>query len=308
MRNEDGKPPKNERHPGQFDLSEYELFQHNLIRRSVLDSGLREMMEYSLFAGGKRFRPSLLIRSFLEMSRRNRGEVDATSYEIAMRFAVGIECIHTYSLIHDDLPCMDNDDFRRGIPTSHVKYGEAEALLAGDALLNLGFEIMSEAAFLSDGRAAIRALHYIGRCTGANGMVLGQFFDIGNSGDISEKELERINLYKTSALIRASIVSGVILGFGDEYQIRIAERLGDDIGMIFQLTDDLLDIHSSIEESGKSVGSDEQLHKKTYPALLGEGHVKRMISDLVSRTEVAAEEIGMVFIGDIVRKLVNRRQ
>lgn len=295
---------------GSFDKKNefYEAFQKQLIDESVPDGELKEMMEYSLFAGGKRFRPLLLLRSFIEISHQNRLKVTPEQMKTVMQFAVAVECIHTYSLIHDDLPCMDDDDFRRGMPTSHVKYGEAEALLAGDALLNLGFEIMSNAALQSETKHALKALNYIGRSTGAGGMVLGQYFDIKNIGEITTEQLDRINFYKTSALIRASIVAGVILGAADEHQIAITEGIGDDIGRIFQLTDDLIDINSTLEISGKSVGSDKDAHKVTYPMLLGEERVRRIILNLAERTEKSAQEIGLYFIQDIVGNLIDRKR
>lgn len=291
-----------------FDLERYEKFQKRFVDELVPPGGLREMMEYSLLSGGKRLRPSLLIQSFSEMCRKHGREIESTSLETAMQFAVGIECIHTYSLIHDDLPCMDDDDYRRGRPTCHLKYGDAEALLAGDALLNLGFEMMSHAALKSDRREAVQAMQYASRCSGASGMVLGQYYDIRNKGDITAAELEQINLYKTSALIRASVVAGVILGYGNAEQIKSAEKIGDDIGMIFQLTDDLIDIHSSAEEAGKSVGSDKEAHKLTYPALLGEEVVQKMVDDLVVKIQNSANAIGLFFIEDTVKKLVGRKR
>ncbi|MDO4753455.1 MAG: polyprenyl synthetase family protein [Bacillota bacterium] len=291
-----------------FTSDRYEEYQKHLIQSVVTDSKLREMMEYSLFAGGKRFRPSLLLHAFDAISAANGKGHHTKVKDTAMHFAVALECIHTYSLIHDDLPCMDDDDLRRGMPTSHIKYGEAEALLAGDALLNLGFELMAKAASESDSAEAARAMYYVGRASGANGMVLGQFYDIQNEGDVTVAQLDRINLYKTSALIRASIVAGVILASGDRLQIAKAEEIGDCVGMIFQLTDDLIDIHSSAEEAGKTVGSDVDAHKLTYPALLGEDEVHRIVGSLVEKVEALADEISLYFIKDIVKKLVGRKK
>lgn len=287
-----------------FILSEFEAFQRAAVRSAVRSGELRDIMEYSLYAGGKRFRPLLLMETFFALHAGN----DDLVRDVALTVATAIECIHTYSLIHDDLPCMDDDDFRRGLPTSHRKFGEAEALLAGDALLNLGFELMTDAYIKSGDIGVARAVRYIGNCTGANGMVFGQYLDIRNQGDLGLEELRTINAHKTGALIRAAVVAGAMIARADERTVQIAEKIGDLIGMIFQITDDLIDMYSSREEAGKSVRSDSDMHKSTYPALLGDDGVQRILYDLVRQAEDLAEESGMLFVRTIVKQLIGRKK
>lgn len=223
-----------------------------------------ESMRYSIFAGGKRIRPILTLKTF-EL-------VGGKGYDEALPFASAIEMIHTYSLIHDDLPAMDDDDFRRGKPTNHKVYGESIAILAGDALLNLAYETMAEsmthASLNIEGN--VRALKEISRASGVNGMIGGQAVDIASDGTIiDEDQLIFIHKNKTSALIEASIVSGGLLAGGTEEEIKALKSYGEAIGLCFQIRDDILDEIGDDEKLGKSVGSDESNNKLTYLTLYG---------------------------------------
>ncbi len=256
----------------------------------VEDSFLKQTMAYSLFADGKRFRPLLLLNVYDQMSK----EEDAVSSEIAVLFAASIECIHTYSLIHDDLPCMDDDDMRRGKPSSHKAFGEAEALIAGDALLNLAFEIMSDAVVRDGGNFSAKAMAFIAKNTGARGMVLGQSLDIQENGALGIEEIERINSLKTAALIQAAVCGGAILAGADEEFVSKSERLGAYIGQLFQLTDDLLDVDN------------ESADGKTYPVVLGEKKTKLKIETLNKEAQNLADEIGLFVLKDSIANIVNR--
>ena len=237
-----------------------------------------EAMRYSLFSGGKRLRPILCLAasqaiSASEESRRN-----------ALPVACALECIHTYSLIHDDLPAMDNDDLRRGKPTNHTVYGEAAAILAGDGLLTYAFDLLSSAstANLSD-RVRLRIIQVVARAAGSQGMVGGQSLDMIYEGKQAGYEiLHTIHQSKTGALITASIEAGALAAGGDEAQVSALRRYGEQIGLAFQIIDDLLDLESSIEELGKAVGKDVQAHKLTYPALFGVETSRIMAQDAVN--------------------------
>ena len=216
---------------------------------------LYESMNYSLCAGGKRIRP-LLIRLAYEA-------VGGT--EDISAFMCAIEMIHTYSLIHDDLPAMDNDDFRRGKPTNHKKYDEATAILAGDALLNYAFEVMLEDAMEKDDMARVKAAHVLGNASGATGMVAGQILDIASEGkQIDQDTLDIIHLHKTGALIAAATKMGAILGHASPVEVTAFEMYGKYLGKVFQIIDDILDQTSTLEELGKPIHSDEKNQKITY--------------------------------------------
>lgn len=223
-----------------------------------------ESMRYSIFAGGKRIRPILTLKTF-EL-------VGDKGYEEALPFASAVEMIHTYSLIHDDLPAMDNDDFRRGKPTNHKVYGESIAILAGDALLNLAYETMAESITdeSSNIMGNIAALKVIGKSSGVSGMIGGQAVDVASDGTIiDEEQLIFIHKNKTSALIEASILAGGLLAGGSEKEIGALKSYGEAIGLCFQIRDDILDEIGDDEKLGKSVGSDQSNNKLTYLTLYG---------------------------------------
>jgi len=220
---------------------------------------LWDAMRYSVFTGGKRLRPQLLLATCTGLG---------SDVNTAMPFACSIEMIHTYSLIHDDLPAMDNDEMRRGNPTCHIKYGEAMAILAGDALLNLAFETMSNAC--KEHPEHIEAMTTISRASGANGMIAGQTVDIlSENKSIDECALCYIHANKTAALFKASLEVGGILGGASDSQRSCLSEIGDSLGRAFQIRDDLQDITLSTEEMGKPAMSDIKNNKVTYVSLYG---------------------------------------
>lgn len=227
---------------------------------------IMESMRYSLLAGGKRLRPIFV----LDFCRMCGGD-----WQAAAPFAAALEMIHTYSLIHDDLPCMDNDDLRRGKPTNHKVYGEAIAVLAGDGLLTEAFTMIASAPFSPEIR--IRAVKVLAECAGALGMVGGQVLDIqSETRECTEQEVINIQERKTGALIKAACVLGVLAGAGSEEQLLWAEKFARHLGLAFQIRDDILDVIGTKEEMGKSVGTDAG--KNTFVSLHGvevcEGMVK----------------------------------
>ncbi len=222
---------------------------------------LIEAMAYSLKAGGKRLRPLLFLLA---------AKAYQSGIQILFPFALGIEMIHTYSLIHDDLPAMDDDDYRRGLPTCHKKYGEAMAILAGDGLLTEAFVQMASLRHQVDNGRLIRAIEEMAVFAGINGMVKGQVLDICGEGKaLTLEELREIHFYKTGALIKASLTTGAILGGAPDKDIEAFRCYGANLGLAFQITDDILDQQGSFAQLGKPVGSDLEQQKTTYISLLG---------------------------------------
>ena len=218
---------------------------------------LFEAMRYSLLAGGKRLRP-IFVYDFCAMCGGN--------WQDATPFAAALEMIHTYSLIHDDLPCMDNDDYRRGMLTNHKKFGEATAVLAGDGLLTAAFQFLSKAPFNADTR--IKAVEVLAACAGEVGMVGGQVLDMqSESRQCTKEEVIAIQSRKTGALIKAACVLGVLAGQGSAEQISAAEAFAENLGLAFQIRDDMLDVIGNAEELGKAVGVDAV--KNTFVQLYG---------------------------------------
>jgi geranylgeranyl diphosphate synthase type II len=234
-------------------------------------------MGYSLFAGGKRLRPILCIAG---------AEATGGEAKDVLPVACGIELIHTYSLIHDDLPVMDDDDMRRGKPTSHKVFGEAVALLAGDGLLTEAFHVMTSPDFLNRVRpdALLAAIALIAQAAGYEGMVGGQVVDIQSEGkEVDPSIVEFIHARKTAALISASVVSGAILAGAVEDQLKALASYGQNIGLAFQVSDDILDIEGDSGELGKNVGSDTRQEKITFPAVVGLKRSKEIQKELVDR-------------------------
>ena len=241
-----------------------------------------EAMLYSLKNCGKRVRPMLV----LEFCRVCGGDVTA-----AVPFACAVEMIHTYSLIHDDLPCMDDDDFRRGMPSCHKQFGEATALLAGDGLLTLAFSVLSKADLSAEKK--IEAVRVLADCAGHLGMIGGQTMDLAHEGQkITVEQLRSTDALKTGRLIRCACVLGCIAAGADEEKLRAAEKYADSIGLAFQIVDDLLDITSTSEELGKPVGSDVQNEKSTYPALLGMEKSVQLVDGLTAEAVGALKIFG----------------
>jgi len=221
-----------------------------------------QAMNYSLKAGGKRLRPILTLESCKIVGGK---EADA------IPFAVAIEMIHTYSLIHDDLPALDNDDLRRGKPTNHKVFGEAMATLAGDALLNYAFEVMlSSSTDKKDSNKYLKAINEIAKHAGIYGMIGGQVVDVESENKIIDKDkLDFIHLNKTAAMIIGCMRAGAIIGGANEEELEKVTKYGKNIGLSFQIVDDILDITGDEAKLGKPIGSDIENHKSTYPSLLG---------------------------------------
>ena len=262
------------------------------------EGGLAESMRYSLLAGGKRIRPVLAL-AFCDALGGDT--------EKALPAACALEMIHTYSLIHDDLPCMDDDVLRRGKPTNHVVYGECTATLAGDALQSLAFETLASAP-LESGRI-VRCLKILSEAAGYRGMCQGQFLDMEGEGkSLTAEELTHINNLKTGALLSAACRMGAAAAGADEKQLEAAGTFGSLLGLVFQIRDDVLDVISTDAELGKSVGSDVQEHKNTYMALLGMEGCNREISRLTASAVAVLEEnfTDTAFLSDLARSLAER--
>jgi geranylgeranyl diphosphate synthase type II len=270
------------------------------IKRKLIDTALKrylpevkgslaehnQAMRYSLFAGGKRVRPILCLAA-AELVRSFSNGFPAA----VMLTACALECIHTYSLIHDDLPAMDDDELRRGKPTNHTVFGEAGAILAGDSLLTYAFELLS-----SDAREAVSAqdrltiISLISKAVGPEGMVGGQFLDLAHEGkDVQYEMLREIHSRKTGALITASVQTGGVLGASTPEQFEALTRYGVKIGLAFQIVDDLLNVEGTAEQLGKAAGSDAARNKATYPALFGLDKTREKAQEAVQEALAALD-------------------
>ena len=237
--------------------------------QSVIDS-----MRYSLEAGGKRIRPALVI----EFCKLCGGSIQQ-----ALPFACAVEMVHTYSLIHDDLPCMDDDDVRRGRPSNHIEFGEATALLAGDALQSLAFEVMlsEQAISIVGADKAARAAFVLAKCIGAHGMVGGQMIDLSYEGkQVDIDSIKDMYAKKTGELIIAACEMGCIVGGASDKQIAAARRYAANIGLAFQIVDDILDVTSNEATLGKPIGSDEENEKSTFVLIYGLESCKNIVNKL----------------------------
>lgn len=263
-----------------------------------------DAMEYSLMAGGKRLRPMIMRETYNLFGGCDDREI--------LPFMAAMEMIHTYSLVHDDLPAMDNDEYRRGRKTTHIVYGEDMGILAGDALLNYAYEIM--AASLTEGeniRAKAKAVQIISKKAGIYGMVGGQVADVEMTGKpLTEELLEFIYRLKTGALIEASFMAGAALAGADDESVSDMERAGYNVGMAFQIQDDILDITSTTKELGKPVHSDEKNEKSTYASIYG-------MEDAVKAVETYSKEaldiLGSMkkqnsYLNTLVEKLIKRKK
>jgi geranylgeranyl diphosphate synthase type II len=275
-----------------LDLKAYLEDRRNLVNRAleaylpaVRGPAFRvvQAMHYSLFVGGKRLRPILCLAA-AEAVGGDPGE--------ALPVACALEMVHTYSLIHDDLPAMDDDDLRRGQPTCHKKFDEATAILAGDGLLTEAFHTLAGAATRFEGREAVllEVVELLAKAAGYRGMVGGQMLDLMAEGrKISLKELETVHRLKTGALLTAATRSGALVGGGSRVEVTALTAYGERFGLAFQVTDDLLDVEGTTAEIGKPAGSDEKRHKATYPALLGleasRQWAQRLVEEAVAELE-----------------------
>ena len=243
---------------------------------------LFEAMRYSLLAGGKRLRP-VMVLAFCELCGGNA--------ESALPFAAALEMVHTYSLIHDDLPCMDNDDLRRGRPTNHVVYGECTAVLAGDTLQAEAFGTILRCDLPAERKAACAEI--LAGAVGLDGMCGGQYLDMSWEGrKLTEQELTEINSRKTGALLVAACQMGVAAAGGSRLMLDTAGHFGAALGMAFQIRDDMLDVLSTAEELGKPIGSDSQENKNTYMVLMGEEGCRQTVARL---TDFAKNVLGEAF-------------
>ncbi|RJR36544.1 MAG: polyprenyl synthetase family protein [Deltaproteobacteria bacterium] len=262
-----------------------------------------QAMHYSLFAGGKRLRPILCLAA-AEAVGGEPGEV--------LPVACAMEMIHTYSLIHDDLPAMDDDDLRRGQPTCHKKFDEATAILAGDGLLTAAFQIMADAAGRYEGREAdlLAVIQLIAAAAGYPGMVGGQMLDLQAEGrKVTLKELETIHRMKTGALLTAAVRSGAVMAGGTRAEVTALTGYGEKFGLAFQVTDDLLDVEGEAAEMGKATGMDAARRKATYPGLLGKDDAREWAQRLVAAAVADLEGFGPAAepLREIARYLLVRR-
>ena len=274
-------------------MSAFDLEAYLQERRGLVDAALdgflpsedtrppsvHRAMRYSVLAGGKRLRPILVIAG---------AEVVGASPSAVMPTACAMELIHTYSLIHDDLPAMDDDDYRRGRLTNHKVFGDAIAILAGDALLTYAFQLVAQNATVPsvDPKVVCDVVAEIAEAAGTGGMVGGQVVDIESEGKtITAEELEYIHVHKTAALLRASLSVGARLGGADAAALAAVADAGQSLGLAFQIVDDILDVEGSLETLGKTAGSDERKQKVTYPALHGIEASRREARRLIERTK-----------------------
>ena len=272
-----------------------------LNKKTPVDKTLTEAMEYSLMAGGKRLRPVLL------MAAADALGADGTRF---LKTACAIEMIHSYSLIHDDLPAMDNDDYRRGKPTNHKVYGAGMATLAGDALLTLAFEVMLRQQDAAP-ETLVQVVREMSMAAGPDGMVGGQALDMESEGRQIDKEtLRRMHMGKTGALFRAAIRSGAVLAGANEKQLDALTAYAEKFGLAFQITDDILDVVGDETVIGKPVGSDEKNHKSTYVTLNSLEEARKLAQAAVDEAAGALKEFGPEadFLRDLVVYLVNRKK
>ncbi|MFZ4628118.1 MAG: polyprenyl synthetase family protein [Blastocatellia bacterium] len=262
---------------------------------------IHEAMRYSLFAGGKRLRPILAIVT---------GELYEVPEETLLPAACSLEMIHTYSLIHDDLPAMDDDDLRRGMPTSHVRYGEAIAILAGDALLTRAFQTLAELRGVEPGRL-VRVIGEVAQAAGTTqALIGGQVLDLQSEGKVvSSEALEAIHRAKTGALIRCAVRLGPLLGGAAESELAALTVYGEKIGLAFQIADDLLDETATTEELGKTAGKDLATDKATYAALYGISEATRLAQEVTASAIEALQSLPRTpdRLAQIARFIVDRR-
>lgn len=262
---------------------------------------LHSAMRWSLFAGGKRFRPALTLAV---------GAAFGAEQEMLLRTAAALEMIHTYSLIHDDLPAMDDDDLRRGLPTCHIKFDEATAILAGDALQTLAFQIIAEDQTLS-AEIRVRLISEIARAAGTpSGMIAGQALDLAAEKRlVTDAELEKIHRAKTGALIVAAARCGAIIGAAEENELNLISTFAAQLGLLFQITDDLLDVTATVEDLGKTPGKDARAEKATYPALYGLDKTHKLAAEAHQKCFAALKQIEkpIFLLGEIADYILFRK-
>ena len=281
------------------------LVEKNLLielkKNPALEEKLSKAMEYSLMSGGKRLRPVLLMAA---------ADAVNSNGEKFLTVATAVEMIHTYSLIHDDLPAMDNDDYRRGKLTNHKVFGEATAILAGDALLTLAFEVMTRQKNIS-AEILLKVVQEMSIAAGAAGMVGGQSIDLESEGKkISMSMLKKMHMGKTGALFRAAIRSGAILAGANSQQLDALTNYAENFGLAFQITDDILDVIGDEKNLGKPVGSDAKNNKSTYVTLTSIDEAKNLAQKAVNDAVDALKNFGAEadFLRDLVKYLIGRNK
>lgn len=279
-----------------------QVLENYLPKQEGFQKTLLDAMHYSVMAGGKRLRPMLILEAYRLFGGTNENEIEP--------FMAAMEMIHTYSLVHDDLPAMDDDAYRRGRKTTHIVYGEAMGILAGDALLNYGFEVATE-VFLKteDLKKATWAFSVLAKKPGIYGMIGGQAVDVENNDQPMEQDkLDFIYDLKTGALIEASMMIGAIMAGAGEEQVKKIENVAKKIGLAFQIQDDVLDVIGEEEEIGKPVNSDEKNHKTTYVTLLGIEQAKEEVARLSKEALNDLQNISNrnLFLEELVAYLICR--
>jgi len=288
---------------------QYRLMTERFLEENLSDDNcfgqekMAEAMRYSALAGGKRIRPVLMLE-FCRLCGGNPTD--------ALPFAAALEMIHTYSLIHDDLPCMDDDDFRRGLPTSHKKFGEAMAVLAGDALLTRAFEIVSDPRYVGNLSAerVLSAVSTLASHAGVMGMIGGQVLDMEGEKNTPDLDgLIRLQSLKTGALIRAAARIGCLIGEGTEVQLKAADEFAAGLGLAFQIRDDMLDVEGDAALLGKAVGMDAARDKATFPSLTGMENCRKRVKELTDRAVNAIQIFDdPEFLETLAGKLAFRNQ
>lgn len=278
-----------------------EVIREFLPKEEGYQKEIMEAMNYSVLAGGKRLRPLMMYETY----RMFGGEG-----EVIRPFMAAMEMIHTYSLVHDDLPAMDNDEYRRGKLTTHAKYGHAMGILAGDALLNFAFETAASAFDYGEdpGRVA-KALQILAKKAGIYGMIGGQVVDVQSSGHtISKEQLDFIYELKTSALLEAAMMTGAVLAGAAEEEVRTIEQVASDVGVAFQVRDDILDVTGTLESIGKPVHSDDKNEKTTYVTLKGLEQASANVEELSDRAlrNLASLPYKNEFLTELIQSLVYR--
>lgn len=251
---------------------------------TVVPEILHEAMRYTALGGGKRVRPLLAYAA---------GELSSAPAETLDSVACALECIHVYSLVHDDMPCMDDDSLRRGKPTVHVQYDEATALLVGDALQTQAFDLLSAPALFADPARQLRAVHVLARASGSRGMAGGQAIDLASVGhQLTREQLEHMHLHKTGALIRAAVLLGALAGNVEESTLDALDHYAKQIGLLFQVVDDVLDAVADTATLGKTAGKDAANHKPTYVSILGLAESRKLAEDMAQSAIDALAPMG----------------
>lgn len=279
-----------------------ELLKQYLPTEVGFQKTVMEAMNYSVMAGGKRLRPMLMQETYRMFGGNGK---------VIEPFMAAIEMIHTYSLVHDDLPAMDNDEYRRGRKTTHAVYGEAMGILAGDALLNFAFETAAGAFSLELSERTARAMQILASRAGIYGMIGGQVVDVESEGQaVAEDKLDFIYRLKTSALIESSMMIGAVLAGATEEEVEKIQRTAEDVGLAFQIQDDILDVTSTLEVLGKPIHSDDKNHKTTYVTLKGLEEAKRNVEEISNR---ALDTLGSLkhkntFLEELITMLITREK